>query len=123
MKSFFLVIYIKIILIIFINTNDLNLTNSNYTIIQDSLFKLFDNQVKGDLILHKNKKGVILKLNLQNEKEGKTPFANTRNAAAGSLRQLDPQASIDWAYSEGALMAAVGRQFGNIGRPETPGKV
>lgn len=68
MKSIFLVIYIKIILIIFIYTNDINQTNSNYTIISDSIVKIFDNEIKADIVLHKNKKGVILKLNLQNEK-------------------------------------------------------
>lgn len=44
-------------------------------------------EVRGEAVLSKR---VWEKLNKQNEKEGKPLFANTRNAAAGSLRQLDP---------------------------------
>lgn len=45
-------------------------------------------EVRGEVVM--SKKTLIL-LNKQNEKEGKTLFANTRNAAAGSMRQLDPK--------------------------------
>jgi DNA ligase (NAD+) len=45
-------------------------------------------EVRGEALMSKK---TLEKLNLQNKKEGKTLFANTRNAAAGSLRQLDPQ--------------------------------
>jgi len=45
-------------------------------------------EVRGEAIINKN---ILKKLNNQNEKEGKTLFANSRNAAAGSLRQLDPK--------------------------------
>ncbi len=44
-------------------------------------------EVRGEALLSKK---VWKMLNKQNEKEGKPLFANTRNAAAGSLRQLDP---------------------------------
>ncbi len=45
-------------------------------------------EIRGEAIMSK---GTLKKLNSQNEKEGKILFANTRNAAAGSLRQLDPK--------------------------------
>lgn len=47
-------------------------------------------EVRGEALMSKK---TLVQLNKQNEKEGKTLFANTRNAAAGSLRQLDPELS------------------------------
>jgi DNA ligase (NAD+) len=44
-------------------------------------------EVRGEAVMSKS---VWKKLNKENEKEGRLLFANTRNAAAGSLRQLDP---------------------------------
>jgi DNA ligase (NAD+) len=49
-------------------------------------------EVRGEVLLSK---ATLIKLNLQNEKEGKMLFANTRNAAAGSLRQLDPKLAAE----------------------------
>ncbi len=45
-------------------------------------------EVRGEAVMSKK---TLDKLNLENTKEGKPLFANTRNAAAGALRQLDPK--------------------------------
>ena len=45
-------------------------------------------EVRGEVIMSKD---VWKKLNKQQEKEEKPLYANTRNAAAGSIRQFDPK--------------------------------
>ncbi|MEA3449542.1 MAG: NAD-dependent DNA ligase LigA [Patescibacteria group bacterium] len=44
-------------------------------------------EVRGEVIMNKN---VFARLNKEYKKQGKTALKNTRNAAAGSMRQLDP---------------------------------
>ncbi len=60
----------------------LRLQSSNGAAVPEELI------VRGEVFL--SKKGFLC-LNRQREKDGEAPFANPRNAAAGSLRQLDPR--------------------------------
>lgn len=75
----------------------------------------------------------FLKLNERQEKEGKPAFANPRNAAAGSLRQLDSQITAQrplkffaytWGQVEGALPAdtqtGMVQAFHKMGLPTNP---
>jgi DNA ligase (NAD+) len=66
-----------------------NVTNNIRTIqsIPLDLSKNIDLEVRGETIMTKE---VWKELNKRQEAEGKTLYANTRNAAAGSIRQLDP---------------------------------
>ena len=62
-------------------------------------------EVRGEAYLPRS---VFARLNEQRAEAGEPTFANPRNAAAGSIRQLDPKVAASrplsiWAYSIGAL--------------------
>lgn len=70
--------------------------------------ELMDVEVRGEVYMPSEG---LEELNRQREGEGEPPFANTRNAAAGSIRQLDPRIAASrpldayfytLSYSEGA---------------------
>ncbi len=69
-------------------------------------------EVRGEVVMAKR---VWSNLNKTNEKEGKQLFANTRNAAAGSLRQLDPnivkERRLDFFAWEVAQLETTDSQF------------
>ena len=65
-------------------TENLKMINSIPLVLKDAPSYI---EVRGEAVMNKK---VFDKLNKENAKEGKPLFANTRNATAGSLRQLDP---------------------------------
>ena len=59
------------------------------TLMSKTVFDIPDYiEIRGEVLMSKK---TLIRLNLVNDKNGKPLFANSRNAAAGSLRQLDPQ--------------------------------
>ncbi|RNC65098.1 MAG: NAD-dependent DNA ligase LigA [Desulfuromonadales bacterium] len=65
-------------------------------------------EVRGEVFLPLD---AFQKLNTQREEEGEAPFANPRNAAAGSIRQLDPRIAAKrplaiFCYAPGMVEAA-----------------
>lgn len=62
-------------------------------------------EVRGEILMFK---GDFQKLNEDQQEEGEVPFANPRNAAAGSIRQLDPRIAAArplrfFAYASGSI--------------------
>jgi DNA ligase (NAD+) len=65
-------------------------------------------EVRGEIVIRKED---FARLNSEREEQGETVFANPRNSAAGSLRQLDPSITasrplVFFAHSHGAIEPA-----------------
>lgn len=67
-------------------------------------------EIRGEVLMYKKD---FLKLNEEQQEEGEIPFANPRNASAGTIRQLDPKiaASRPLRFFGYALGAYEGVQF------------
>jgi len=88
-------------------------------------------EVRGEVILNKKD---FERLNAEQLKKGEKPFANPRNAAAGSLRQLDPKITARrplffYAYGvgkvepssfEGKTQEELSSKLKNLGLPTVP---
>jgi DNA ligase (NAD+) len=67
-----------------VTQNILTIRNIPHTLLGDFPKRI---EIRGEVYLPKK---VFAELNEEREDEGLPPFANTRNAAAGSIKQLDP---------------------------------
>ncbi|MGE5540353.1 MAG: NAD-dependent DNA ligase LigA [Gemmatimonas sp.] len=73
-------------------------------------------EVRGEVYIAK---GAFAKLNAARAEAGESTFANPRNAAAGSLRQMDPEVTARrplhvFAYALGEVSGPVGRTHGEF---------
>ncbi len=75
-------------------------------------------EVRGEVFMPE---AVFAELNRQREENGESRFANPRNAAAGSLRQLDPQITSSRHLS--IFLYALGRVEGLMDKPQTQEEV
>ncbi len=69
-------------------------------------------EIRGEIYIPKSQ---FQQLNRQRQQAGEAPFANPRNAAAGSLRQLDAQITANrplrfFAYGTGAIQVGIWQQ-------------
>lgn len=71
-----------------VTANVKTIQNIPLKLLGDSLFTRGRTEVRGEIILLKKD---FIKLNEQRNAEGESPYANPRNLAAGSIRQLDPR--------------------------------
>ena len=69
-------------------TGNLKTIKSIPLVLTDAGAGLSTLEVRGEVYM---RKGAFQRLNQQREEDGETPFANLRNAAAGSVRLLDPR--------------------------------